>query len=262
MPDSLFLEERRRLILEQLHLHGRVSVKALSDALDVSAVTIRQDLQALENEKLLKRTHGGAMLLNRDPASEQSELSFDLRRQKNTAEKDAIGKAAAAFVENGFGIAFDASTTVCSVIPHLRHLNALTIVTNNLLITGQVLDLPQFEVLLPSGQLRRSANSITGGSDSLPDINLAVGFFSAWGVTYESGFTEVDREEMEMKKALLARCALSIVLVDSTKWGKVAPYTYATSAGISRIITTELAPPSLVQPFRDAGVTLEIVAQP
>ncbi|MGB7338286.1 MAG: DeoR/GlpR family DNA-binding transcription regulator [Phototrophicaceae bacterium] len=235
----LFMEERRRLILDRLNEQGRVSVSELSNELDVSAVTIRQDLSTLEAENLLQRTHGGAVTIVLEPIGDEPELSYDLRRQKQVDEKTLLGKAAAALIEDGAAIAIDASTTVCSIIPYLSPLDSLTVVTNNLMATELLLTNPSIEVLLPAGKLRRDAFSIIGDPNSLPDINLNIGFVSAWGISAQAGLTEVNEDEMMMKTRLLSRCLKKVLLVDSTKWGQVAPYTYAYPDDIDIILTTD-----------------------
>ena len=239
MPTQLFMEERRRKILEQLSQHGRVFVNDLSDQLNVSAVTIRQDLKALEAEGLLDRTHGGAVERSDKHPTLQRDLSFDIRRAKNFQEKDVISQAGAKLIQPGYAIALDASTTVVSLLPYVQAIDGLTIVTNNLLVAQHLLDYPHIQVFLPSGKLRRDSFSVVGNPDSLPDINLNIGFVSAWGISAEAGFTEVDEDEMHMKQALLSRCYQKVALVDSSKWGQIAPYTYASLQEIDRIITTD-----------------------
>jgi DeoR/GlpR family transcriptional regulator of sugar metabolism len=101
---------------------------------------------------------------------------------------------------------------------------------------------PRVEVLLPAGKLRRDAYSIIGAPHSLPDINLNIGFVSAWGISQEAGLTEVSEDEMIMKKALLSRCLKKVLLVDSTKWGQVAAYTYAHPQDMDIILTTTRVP--------------------
>jgi DeoR family fructose operon transcriptional repressor len=260
MINALFLQERRQLILDDLKRDGRVSVKALSEKLNVSEVTIRQDLRALEDEGILERTYGGAML--RSPSSTAAELSFDIRRRKHKGEKDGIGRAAAALVKDGYGVALDSSTTTFAMIPYLKRYDGLTIVTNSLMIAQQFLDSPRIRVLLPGGTLRRDSISLVGNPASLPDINLNVGFFSAQGVTFEAGITEIGPDEAEMKRALMSRCITKVITVDATKWGKVAPYTYASAREIARIITTNTVPEADVHPFRQAGIVIETVGEP
>lgn len=241
MPTQLFLEERRRWILEELKRHGRVSVSELSEKSQVSAVTIRQDLKALEGDGLLERTHGGAVEVLSRPL-EEPELSFDIRRNRQKEEKDALGRAAAQLVESGFAIALDASTTICSVVPYLAHLDSLTIVTNNLMVPELVLSQTNVELYLPAGRLRRDSYSVIGNPASLPEINLNIGFVSAWGISPEAGLTEVNEYEMRMKQALLSRCMMKIAILDSSKWGRVAPHTYAHQTDLDLIITTDRVP--------------------
>lgn len=242
MKQPLFMEERRQLILETLNEQGRVSVSELSEVLNVSAVTIRQDLTALESENLLRRTHGGAVLVDSLANTEGRELSFDLRRQKQVEEKNALGRAAASLIDPGAAIAFDASTTVCSIIPHLVQFDSLTAVTNNLMVTEMLLNNPRVEVLLPAGRLRRDAYSVIGLPDTLPNINLNIGFVSAWGITPQAGVTEVNEDEMHMKKALLSHSLCKVLLVDSSKWGLIAAYTYAAPEEFDIIFTTDRVP--------------------
>jgi DeoR/GlpR family transcriptional regulator of sugar metabolism len=257
MADQLFLQERRQLILDDLKRDGRVSVKTLSEKLGVSEVTVRQDLRALEEEGYLERTYGGAVLRNASPSS--AELSFDIRRRKHKAEKEAIGRAAAELVKDGYGIALDGSTTVFAMTPYLKQRDGLTIVTNSLIIAQQFLDAPHILVLLPAGRMRRDSISLVGSPDTLPDVNLNLGFFGAHGISFEAGFTELNKEEAEMKRTMTARCIQTIVVADASKWGRVVPYTYAEARDVAQIITTEGAPESVVGQFVQASVEIQTV---
>lgn len=234
------MEERRRTILQELEARGRVSVKDLSDLLNVSAVTIRQDLRALAEEKLLERTHGGAVLLRTKNAS--PELSFDVRQRENIQAKTLIASAAAACVQNGDSIAMDASTTVFAMLPFLKKLERLIIVTNSLMIAQHCLDSPHIQVLMPGGRLRRDSISLVGRPDNLPHINLNAGFFGAHGITPETGFTESNIDEVHMKQAMIANCRTIYMLVDGRKWGKIAPYTLIEPHQVTEIVTTQEAP--------------------
>lgn len=259
MPDNLFLEERRSHILEQLQQKGRVSVKNLSESLKVSAVTIRQDLQALEFDGLLKRTHGGAvlpLLLPTPALPALSEQAFEIRRRKFAQEKEAIGRTAAALVKDGYGVALDSSTTAFAITPYLRQLENLVIVTNSLLIAQQFIDCPTIEVILPGGRLRADSVSLVGKPETLPNVNFNVGFFGAYGVTVKAGFVEMSQAEGAIKHAMMLKCVTRVIIVDSSKWGVVAPYTFATLQDVHQIITNS-APPEIVAEFRDIGVVVQ-----
>lgn len=254
----LFVEERRRHILEQIRQQGRVFVKDLSDALNVSTVTIRQDLRALEDDGLLERTYGGAVQ-RASSAYNSPELSFDIRQSKSVGAKAAIGAAAAARVNRGDAIAMDCSTTSLAMVPHLKKIGKLTVVTNSLIIAQNFVDTPTIELLMPGGRLRRDSISLVGGENELPDINLNYGFFGARGITMANGITESDLDETEIKVAMRQRCINTIIIADGSKWGLVAPYTFAQPQEVTAIITSSDAAPELVADIRSTGATVEFV---
>jgi DeoR/GlpR family transcriptional regulator of sugar metabolism len=257
--EPLFVAERRRAILDQLRQNGRVSVKALSDLMNVSTVTIRHDLRALEDDGLLERTYGGAVRRQVD-GSFPPELSFAVRNTRNAEAKAAIGAAAAALVQEDFSIALDASTTAYALVPYLKNLTRITIVTNNLIIAQSFLDNPSIEVLIPGGRLRKDSVSIVGHPDGLPDINLNIGFFGARGVSIQGGISDIDPDEVAMKQAMISRCVTTVIIADSSKWGQVAPYTVIPSKQADHIITAgEGLPIDLVEQFRRQGVQVDIV---
>lgn len=257
MAEGLFVEERRRIILDKLRQFGRVSVKELSEAMRVSAVTIRQDLRVLEEGGYLERTYGGAV--RREEPGGMPELSFHVRLNKRRRDKDAIAAAAVSLVQDGYSIALDGSTSAYALVDGLKGFNKITVVTNSLVIAQQFLDAPQVRVLIPGGRLRRDSISLVGRPEGLPDINLNIGFFGARGVSLVNGITEVDPDEVMIKQAMMARCLQTVILVDGSKWGQVAPYTFARPHQISRIITSDDAPREMVNQFREAGVRVDVV---
>ena len=252
MADEQFVEERRNAIMEQLRLIGRVSVKTLSATMGVSPATIRNDLRALETAGGLRKTYGGAI---RPPPNVQSlsELSFHVRLQQQRNEKDRIAIAAAALVKPGASIALDASTTAYALVPHLKEMDNLTVVTNSLPVAQEFFDSPHVQVLMPGGRLRRDSISLVGRPELLPDINLNLGFFGAVGIDESSGVTDIDPGEVAIKQAMIERCAETIVIADSSKWGRLAPYTVIPVERIVHIISTELADADVVRRFRSVG---------
>ena len=251
----MYMEERHRLILDLVEKQGRVSVNELSDNLGVSAVTIRQDLRALADKKLVQRTHGGAV----KPQATSLELSFEVRQRENAAVKSQLAAYAAERVESGDSIALDASTTVFAMLPYLKQLERLTIVTNSLMIATSCLESPQVEVVLPGGTLRRDSISLVDSPHTLPDINLRYGFFGAHGLDIANGVTESSLREVNMKQAFMERCTETALVVDETKWGKIAPYTLAAPTGFSTIITTTDAPYDLVKDFQNCNAHVDIM---
>ncbi len=254
----LFLKERRRVILEQLERLGRVSVKDLSELLNVSAVTIRQDLQALEDAAMLERTHGGAVLPKQPHPT--PELSFEVRLRENKTTKEQLALKAAALVQSGDSIALDASTTVFAMMPYLKKLDRLIIVTNSLYLAQNCLNSPNIQVLMPGGMLRRDSISLVGNPNELPDINLNAGFFGAHGISPDTGLTESSMEEVIMKRSMMENCLATYCIIDERKWGKVAPFTLAAPDELTGIITTNKVPPAALQRIRDREAEVITVA--
>jgi DeoR/GlpR family transcriptional regulator of sugar metabolism len=250
------LTERRQQIVEVIGKSGQLSVTELSRKLDVSEVTIRHDLQALSDQGFLLRTRGSALSTNRMP-----EFSFDVRQQQYAAQKRRIGKAAAALVHNGDTIFIDASTTAHAIIPYLKDFPELTVLTNSIRAAMSFLDSPQIQVILRGGYLRRESISVVGLNfdDMLSGINIQTGFFGSRGLTVENGLTDVNLNEVEMKRKMVESCRQVVATVDSRKWGKVAAYTFARLDQIHTVISDKDAPKDLVRQIRKDKVDTLLV---
>jgi DeoR/GlpR family transcriptional regulator of sugar metabolism len=253
----LYLEERRRQILDWLAQLGRVSVAELSQQFGVSEVTIRADLQALADNNLLVRTHGGAVAARPEPQF----LSLALRRQQQVQEKRHIGLAAARLVADGDAIILDSSSTALAIAQALKNHRYLTVVTNGLTVAQELLDCPGITVVMPGGVLRRDTASLVGvnGLDTLRKFNVQAGFFGAHGITVAEGLTDVSADEAELKRPLVAMCRQVIAVLDATKWGRVGVASFATLAQIHKIITDAHAPAYLVEQVRAANVEVILV---
>lgn len=257
MSEPLFMAERRSSILDMLREQGRVSVNELSKRLLVSAVTIRHDLRALEADRLLERTHGGAVLPRRQSAT--PELTFDVRLREQRATKELIAQEAAKRVQDGTTIALDSSTTVYAMLPVLKRLHRLIVVTHSIMVTSALLESPQIQVIMPGGVLRRDSIALVGSPNNLPDIHIEIGFFSAHGITRETGATESSQEEATMKRALMSRCLKTCYLIDDSKWGRIAPFTLASANEIDTIITPRTSPRDALQHFHGHGAEIVTV---
>lgn len=257
MNTKLFLQERRERIKSLLEHDGRVSVADLSAQFDLSEATIRSDLDALAAQGFLVRTHGGAIA----PDRTDLELSFDVRRRLHPPQKQRIGAAAAAMVEDGEAIALDASTTALALASQIKGRRELTVVTNGLFIAKALLDAPGITVLMPGGFLRRDSVSLVGteGIDFIKQFNFQKGFFSAKGLTLEEGLTDVNSDEVAVKRDWVAHARRVIALVDSSKWGRVGFVSFASIDQVDCVITDEDAPPDMVAALREAGVEVIIV---
>ncbi len=250
------LAERRKNILTALETAGQLSVVELSLRFNVSEVTIRQDLQSLSEQGLLLRTRGGALSTNTLP-----EFSFDIRQQQQSDKKVRIGQAAANLVTSGDTIILDASTTAQAMLPFLKSLPELTIITNSLKAALSLLDAPQIQVILPGGTLRRESISLVGypQNDISKVLNVGLGFFGMRGLTLKEGLTDVNLDEVAMKRTMIERCRQVVGVVDARKWANIAAATFATLNQVDTIITDKSAPTDLVEQVRQHRVDVILV---
>lgn len=250
------LAERRQRIISTLTEAGHLSVADLSARFDVSEVTIRQDLQALNEQGLLQRTRGGALSINAMP-----EFSFDVRQHQQATEKGLIGQTAAELVHYGDTVFLDASTTAQAMIPHLKRLAELTVVTNSLRVAISLLDATHIQVLMPGGSLRRTSISLAGQPQSnfLEGVHIEIGFFGARGISIAEGMTDAGLEEVLMKRAMVERCRRVVGVLDARKWGKVSAATFAGLNQITTIITDKDAPETLVSQVKEHNVEVVLV---
>jgi DeoR/GlpR family transcriptional regulator of sugar metabolism len=252
MNDKLFRQERLDQILALVQERGRMSVTELSGQFSVSAMTIRNDLANLEQQGLLLRTHGGAMV---KPDS-SLEPAFLLRKELHWAEKERIGRAAAAQVRDGDSIVLDASTTAWQVARHLKDRHEVTVITNGLFIALELVDAPGVTVVMPGGTLRTASTSLVGdiGACILDRYHVQKGIFGARGFTLQEGLTDVNQYEVELKRLMVERSREVIAVVDSSKWGQVAFATFASLNQIQTLISDSAAPDEMVSTIRDRGI--------
>jgi DeoR/GlpR family transcriptional regulator of sugar metabolism len=257
MSRELFQQERRDQIVVLLGEVGRVSVAELSEQFGVTPATVRADLDALAAERLLTRTHGGALTLD----EERLELSFDFRRRLHAGQKSLIGAAAAGMVEDGEAIILDASTTALAVATQLQDRRELTVLTNGILIALALIDLPGITVVMPGGFVRRDSASMVGdeGHEFIERFNFQKGFFGAKGFTIEEGLTDVNTAEVSIKRDMVAHARQVVAVVDSSKWGRVGFASFASIDQLDCIITDAGAQSDMTVALRKAGVDVVTV---
>jgi DeoR/GlpR family transcriptional regulator of sugar metabolism len=228
--------------------------------LNVSDVTVRTDLNRLEKQGKVIRSHGGAHLLEERVRQENT---FQTRINLNLQKKQAIGKLASQFVHSSDSIFFDASTTVLSLAHVLRRRNDLkevTVVPTGIWTAIELMGCLNINVLLPGGYLRHTSGSIIGltTNNFLNDLIIPKAFLGAWGISFKEGLTDTHLVEIELKKFIISRVNEIIILIDGSKFNQRGLSTYADVNQISRIITDSSAPMDEVEKFRQAGVDVLI----
>jgi DeoR/GlpR family transcriptional regulator of sugar metabolism len=253
----MFLEERRQAILDLVQAQSRVAVVDLSDQFGVSEVTIRADLQALADQGLLLRTHGGAIA----PGYGLHELSLVKRRQQQVEEKVRIARVAGTLIGDGEAVFVDSSSTALTIVDHIKQRRDLTIITNSLVVAQEMLALPNITVVMPGGTLHHDTASLidAGGLALLQRYNITKGFFGAHGLTLADGLTDVSESEANVKRPLVRMCRQVIVVLDATKWGRAGVASFADVRDVDMVITDTGAPAEMVASVRDQGVEVRLV---
>ena len=255
-PRRLFPEERLSRIALLVGERHAVSVAELSEQLNVSAATIRTDLDELERRGLLLRTHGGAVRVDRNGR----EFSLPVRERSQVEEKRRIGLAAAELIDDGDVIALDASTTALQVARRVRDRRQLTVVTSSLIVALELIDSPGITVVMPGGVLDRDTVSLVGalGRETLSKCNAAKGFFGVRGLTPE-GLTDINAYEAELKRSLISVSQQVTVVADSSKWGRVALVSLVPWTSVHRLISDRAAPAEMVATLRERGIEVVLV---
>jgi DeoR family ulaG and ulaABCDEF operon transcriptional repressor len=213
--------EREKAILGALAGEGFVSFRELQKRLTASPATLRRDLDRLEGEGLIARVHGGAHLVTQEKPNGESKLSgvpFHENINRNRAQKEAIGKAAAALCVPGEGVMIDGGSTTLQMCPHLAGLN-LQVLTNSLHIVSALLNQAGTGILLPGGALFREQNIIlsAAGDDLMPRFHAPRLFMGAAAVGAQ-GIMQADIILVAAERRFIARAEEVVLLVDSSKF--------------------------------------------
>jgi DeoR/GlpR family transcriptional regulator of sugar metabolism len=219
MTERLIPAERRKLILELLQSQGSVHVTELSARLAVTEVTIRRDLEALEAERLLERTHGGAVISRRM----RVEPGYSQKHQLRMEEKRAIGRAAAALVEPGETIFIHSGSTNLQIFPYLAGKN-VRIITSNAGVVELAGALDP-DLIVVGGIYRKQSNSFVGppAVHCIQEFYASKCFIGVDGVSCQYGLTTPSLDEAEIARTMMAHTHGKVVVVaDHSKIGQVA----------------------------------------
>jgi DeoR/GlpR family transcriptional regulator of sugar metabolism len=252
MLRGLMAPERAQEILRLLEQRGKISVVALASLCGASHVTIRQDLDRLVQQGLVIRLRGAAVAASQAVG----ELDFEVRLQRQRAQKQAIARTAAGMIDDGEVVALDASTSAYYLALELKSRAELVLVTNSLRVAAALLDSPQITVILTGGVFRRAARSLVGdvGQGVLGRTRIGKGFFSGSGLHPIGGLMDIHPDEVLLKKAIVARCAETIALADHSKWSRAGLLSFARPQQLTAIITDQQAPEAAVAAWRSRGV--------
>jgi len=257
--------ERRHAILRLLREHPGIKVTQIAEMLDVSAGTIRNDLNALQEEEKIKRVLGGAVVVQQQPQANPQRDGFEIESTEvpYVAAKQRIARWAAETIDDGDTIFLDASSTVRAMVPHLREYTRLTIVTNGLETAGQIARSMSHPVILVGGIVNRSGKATTSliGLEMLEDLHIRTAYVSCVGFDLMVGMTERNIEEAQLKKALLSSIPRIIALVGSNKIGNVSTQPFVTPERITHVFTDSDISADFITQMRQAKINLTVCGE-
>lgn len=258
--ETMYAEERQREIMERVRRAGKVSVEALTEALGVSAPTVRADLGALEARRLLRRTHGGAIL----PETTLYEPPYAERERARQAEKARIGAAAASRVRDHETVLLDAGTTTYEIAVRLKERIGLTVVTNSLEAAWGLMDAPagHIEIVVVGGAVHARRRATLGplAAEFLSRLHVDRVFLGVNGVSPTAGYTVVDFDAAQVKRAMIASAHEVVVVADSGKFGATAFASICPLSAAHLLITDAPAEDDLGDALVAAGVEVLVAA--
>jgi DeoR family transcriptional regulator of aga operon len=248
--------ERLNAILERLSGNGSLGIAQVAAELAVSPATIRRDLQILESQRLLARTHGGAVAQGL-----LYELPLRYKSARHQEKKLRIAQEAASRVADGSAVGLTGGTTTTEVARALVDHRRLTVVTNALNIATEIAVRPSVKLVVTGGVARPESYELVGpiAESSLAGLNLDVAFIGVDGISPEAGLTTHHEIEAHTNQALIERSRSVVVVADSSKIGRV---TFARICQIDRVhhlITDTGADPEELAPIIEAGVQVVTV---
>jgi DeoR family fructose operon transcriptional repressor len=247
----LLTEERRIAIVERAKKDGRVDVVTAAQEFSVAVETIRRDLDVLQRRGLMRRVHGGAIALDRF----SREYSVAERRALNFESKKKIAEIASHYIPDSGSVYLDAGTSTECLAPYLRDKKNLTVITNSLILATQIAD-STTQVILLSGRIRPVTLSAVGelALSAMENFHADIAFLGTNGVDTEIGFTTPDPDEAAVKRKMIAHSRETIMIADSSKFGKTCASRFARISDVDRIVTNLEADQDLIFEVEKSGV--------
>lgn len=252
--------QRRQRILDLLQEQPGIRVPELAKLLAVSEGTIRNDLRALEQAGELTRVRGGAVRQDRRSFISRE---FAARAKNNATAKQRIARWAADMVEDGDSVLLDSSSSVFHIAPFLLDRSHLTVVTNGIEVAYALAENPTHTIILIGGVLRADRALTVGylGEKILENLHIKTAFVSCSGFSVETGLTQVDIQEAQLKSRMIDSAERVVALIDSTKFGKVDLTPFATVEQISHILTDSDLAPHYIDEIRQTCANLTVCGQ-
>jgi DeoR family fructose operon transcriptional repressor len=257
----MFAEERYLRIVEVVNRIGKATVSELSSALEVSTVTVRRDLEKLEEKGLLLRTHGGAISLPSPSGEAGLEKSFAEKEEALVFEKELIAEAAAKLVKDDEAILLTPGTTNMFLARKLAGTKKLTLVTNAANIALAVGEQTNLDIVLLGGKLRAKSLATVGSlaEDALRSLRVNKLFLGVDGFDFKEGLTTPNLAEASINRQMISIAKEVIVVADHSKFGRILFSHIASVDEVHTVITDRQLSEEYCNQIRDRGIRLILV---
>jgi len=244
------LNERQNRILQILGRNNRTSVAGLARMLNVSSVTIRQDLNFLESEGLLRRVHGGAVLREAEDLSDRLGVNYE--------QKLKIARKVASYVENGETVLIESGSVNALLARELVKRKKVTIITTNVYIARQFRKDENAGIILLGGIYQPNSESLVGKMTKacIDQLNVGKAFIGIDGYTPETGFTSRDLLRAEIASHIIQKAREVFIVSDSSKFGRAELTNICYPEDIQHLATDRDLLPGYQKEFVNAGVDL------
>ncbi len=253
--NAMSLNARQQQILDRVQARGELKISELKQLFDVTEMTIRRDLEKLEQQGSVRRTFGGVVWIGKDVALQERSV---IRME----EKARIGAQAAKLILPGQSIFMDGGTTTLQIARSIEPNLEVTVVTNALNV-AQELQHKGISVIVVGGWLRKSTSSMVGSMamEMISRMAFDRTFLGASGLTGEHGFSNTNMEEAELKRLAVKQSKETYVVMDHSKFGSRSLFSFANLDQVNHLITSRLPSGDLLESCRQAGIQL-ILAEP
>lgn len=249
-------EERHSIILDLLMQHNSILVTDLAEHLNVSSVTIRKDLTDLEKEKKLYRNHGKAILIN----PYINDRNVNEKEKFYIEEKRLIGMQAASLITSKDSILIASGTTMHALARCIQTTDKLTVITASLQVAHILSKDKNIDIIQLGGMLRHSSLSVVGkyAEAALSDFSCSKLYIGVDGIDLDFGITTTDMMEASLNRVMMQTAQKTIVLADSSKFGRRGFSKIADMEEIDQIITDSKIPNTTAKRIEEMGIILTI----
>lgn len=249
--------QRQNDILKLLEEADILSVSDLSEKLNSSMMTIRRDLEDLESKGIIKKVHGGALLLKKN----NLQPSFYERITEYSEEKERIGKAAAGMIKEGDIVFFDGGTTSLAVADNVSSELKFTAITNNAMTVSKLCSKSHVNVIAIGGEVHHSSFSAVNNIaiELINRFNADIAFISTKAFSYPEGLFEAELPLIEVKKAMVNKAKQVILLVDHSKFETKSLCKSVPLNCIDTIVTDKKSPADILENLKKDGKNIVLV---